>query len=99
MLVDDTIAAISSPPGEGAVAVLRISGPQAAEIAGRLFQGRAKTLVPRVLHFGTFRDETGKLDEGLLAVFPGPRSYTGEDWRRFIVMAACWWRRACWRRS
>lgn len=79
MLIDDTIAAISSPPGEGAVAVLRLSGPQAATIAGALFHGRTKSLTPRVLHFGTFRDETGKLDEGLLAVFPGPRSYTGED--------------------
>lgn len=79
MLIDDTIAAISSPPGEGAVAVLRLSGPQAATIAGALFHGRTRTLTPRVLHFGIFRDETGKLDEGLLAVFPGPRSYTGED--------------------
>lgn len=81
VLADDTIAAISTAPGEGAVAVLRISGGEAIAIGRRLFVSKNSLadLTPRVLHFGTFRDETGKLDEGLLAVFPGPRSYTGEN--------------------
>jgi tRNA modification GTPase len=81
MLAEDTIAAISTPPGEGAVSLLRISGPQAISIAGSLFIGKRPqgTLTPRVLHFGSFHDANEKLDEGLLAVFPGPRSYTGED--------------------
>ncbi len=79
MLADDTIAAISSPPGEGAIAVIRVSGPQAWGIARGLFSNKAAELKPRVLHFGEFRDERGKLDEGLLALFRRPRSYSGED--------------------
>ncbi|MEI6338412.1 MAG: tRNA uridine-5-carboxymethylaminomethyl(34) synthesis GTPase MnmE [Verrucomicrobiota bacterium] len=81
MFVEDTIAAISTAPGEGAIAVLRISGGRAMAIAKGLFASKkpAADLKARTLHFGSFRDEKGKLDEGLLAVFPGPRSYTGED--------------------
>lgn len=80
-LAADTIAAISTAPGEGAVAVLRISGPQAFATAERLFRGKnpVETLTPRVLHFGSFYDGDRKLDEGLLVRFPGPHSYTGED--------------------
>ena len=81
MLADDTIAAISTAPGEGAVAVLRVSGAQAIAIATKLFEAKksSASLVARKLHFGIFRDESGKLDEGLLAIFPGPHSYTGEN--------------------
>ena len=85
MLAEDTIAAISTPPGEGAIAVIRISGPQAITIAERLF-ARANPMSPlleRVLHFGCFRNEEGKLDEGMAAVFRAPRSYTGEDMAEF----------------
>lgn len=77
-LTQDTIAAISTAPGEGAVAVLRISGPEAIPVAQSIFAGTTNW-VPRVLHFGSFREESQKLDEGLMAIFPGPRSYTGED--------------------
>lgn len=81
MLAADTIAAISTPPGEGAIAVLRISGPEALSVAGRLFEGRraAHELSGRKLHRGAFADAEGRIDEGLLAVFRAPRSYTGED--------------------
>ena len=81
MFVEDTIAAISTAPGEGAIAVLRISGERAIAIAKDLFVPKkaAADLTERTLHFGSFRDEKGKLDEGLLALFPAPRSYTGED--------------------
>ncbi len=81
MLTDDTIAAISTAPGEGAVAVLRISGGQAVAIATKLFAPKKTSagLAARMLHYGVFRDASGKLDEGFLAIFPGPRSYTGED--------------------
>lgn len=80
MLADDTIAAISTPPGEGAIAIIRISGPQAIEIAGRMFRGRqpVEKLSPRTLHFGVFHENGTRLDEGLLALFPAPGSYTGE---------------------
>ncbi len=80
MLAEDTIAAISTPPGEGAVAVIRISGPDAHAICGRIFRGRKPVsgLDARTLAFGIFHDGEERLDEGLLAVFHAPRSYTGE---------------------
>lgn len=78
MLADDTIAAISTPPGEGAVAVIRVSGPDAITLARRIFRS-GREISERKLHFGVFEENGERLDEGLLAVFPGPRSYTGED--------------------
>ena len=82
--VNDTIAAISTPFGEGAIALLRLSGPHAAEIARGIFHGK-KDLAPRVAHFGSIRDGERKLDDVLLTEFPAPTSYTGED----IVEIAC----------
>jgi tRNA modification GTPase len=78
VLADDTIAAISTPPGEGAIAIIRVSGPDARRIGAELL-GRTTALADRVLHFGTFRHQGRKLDEGLIALFTAPRSYTGED--------------------
>jgi tRNA modification GTPase len=85
VLVEDTIAAISTPPGEGAIAVIRISGSQASAIVKRLFtrkDGGVRS-VERMLHFGCFRDEEDRLDEGMAVVFRAPRSYTGEDMAEF----------------
>lgn len=78
MLADDTIAAISTPPGEGAIAIIRVTGPRARQIGAELL-GKSTDLPDRVLHFGTFRHRGKKLDEGLIALFTAPRSYTGED--------------------
>jgi len=78
VLADDTIAAISTPPGEGAIAIIRVSGPKARQIGAELL-GKSTDLPDRVLHFGTFRHRGKKLDEGLIALFTAPRSYTGED--------------------
>jgi tRNA modification GTPase len=78
MLADDTIAAISTPPGEGAVAVIRVSGPEAITLARRIFRS-GRELTERTLHFGVFEENGERLDEGLLAIFPAPRSYTGEN--------------------
>jgi len=73
----DTIAAIATAPGRGAVGIVRLSGPAAFAIAGQLAGPQPE---PRVAALRTFRDETGApLDEGLLLLFPGPHSYTGED--------------------
>ena len=73
----DTIAAIATAPGRGAVGIVRLSGPAAFDIAAKL-AGPAPA--PRVAALRTFRDETGEaLDEGLLLLFPAPHSYTGED--------------------
>jgi len=85
--MDDTIAAISTPFGEGAIAVLRLSGPRATEIAGAIFRGKrpATEWPARVQHFGAVFDEGGKLDDVLLTVFRAPHSYTGED----VVEISC----------
>jgi len=85
VLAEDTIAAISTPPGEGAIAVIRISGSQAPAIAQRLFVRRKGSLpsLERVLYFGFFQNEDGRLDEGMAVVFRAPRSYTGEDMAEF----------------
>ena len=85
MLVDDTIAAISTPPGEGAIAIIRISGSLAHAIAGQLFAQKnpANCFLERTLHFGCFGDKDGQLDNGMAVIFRAPRSYTGEDMAEF----------------
>jgi tRNA modification GTPase len=77
--VNDTIAAISTPPGVSGLAVLRLSGPACAD-AARLCLGREKWK-PRHLHTAAFRDPaTGEILDPLTFHFlPGPRSPTGED--------------------
>src|SRR6266446_8614345 len=88
---DDTIVAISTPPGRGGVGVVRLSGPRAAEIAGRLFRpNRHGEVLPG--HPGGDRGDAGRLlfgrlvspdgepiDQGYLVVFHPPRTYTGEE--------------------
>ncbi|GFZ88869.1 tRNA uridine-5-carboxymethylaminomethyl(34) synthesis GTPase MnmE [Dyella caseinilytica] len=72
----DTIAAIASAPGAAGVGVVRVSGPQAPNIAQTLL---SKAPSPRHVHFAAFRDAAGELiDRGLLLYFPAPASYTGE---------------------
>ncbi len=85
--MNDTIAAISTPFGEGAIALLRLSGPRAIEIAGAIFHGKrgAGELSARVAHFGAIRDGGRKLDDVLLTIFRAPASYTGED----VLEIAC----------
>ncbi len=80
--VNDAIAAISTPPGQGAVAVLRVSGEDALTIAAKVFRGRQspESAAPRVQNFGTIVDDSGTVvDQVLLTVFRAPASYTGED--------------------
>jgi tRNA modification GTPase len=73
----DTIAAIASAPGRGAVGVIRISGPDCARIATEIL-GRSPK--PRQAVVANFRSSTGEtLDRGLALYFPAPASFTGED--------------------
>jgi tRNA modification GTPase len=73
----DTIAALATPAGTAAIAVLRVSGPDAARLAGEIF-GRAP--LARTARHADYRDQTGGLlDDVLYLFFHGPRSYTGED--------------------
>lgn len=82
-----TIAAVITPPGTGAVAVVRISGPASEAVAQRVFAGRGRgAWTPRRQHYGRIVDAAGEgIDEGLLTFFPGPGSFTGED----VVEIAC----------
>ena len=73
----ETIAAIATPPGQGGVGIVRVSGPLAVEIARGVLG-----LVPRPRYatFRTFADADGcPIDEGVALFFPKPRSFTGED--------------------
>ena len=81
-MMSGTIAAIATPVGEGAIALLRISGPDALAIAGRVFGGKRKpaSFGPRRQYLATVYNPDGlPLDEVLASVHPAPRSYTGED--------------------
>ncbi len=76
-LTQDTIAAIATPPGNGGVGIIRISGPAVKQIAGQLTE---KQLKPRHAVFSAFLDANKiAIDSGLMLFFPGPHSYTGED--------------------
>ncbi len=82
----ETIAAIATPPGQGAIALIRLSGPDSVSIAQRVFVPgrRAKSTVgrglePRTAHFGSICDQGEIVDEVLLTVFRAPASFTGED--------------------
>ena len=74
-----TIAAIATAPGRGAIAIVRCSGPDAAAIARGVFRSN-EALVARRAVFGRIVDHSGAtLDRGLALWFDGPHSYTGED--------------------
>jgi tRNA modification GTPase len=78
----DTIVALSTPPGVGALAVVRLSGPEAVAITQALFSKKNLASHPgHTLHYGTLRDPaTGQvIDEVVVALYRGPRSYTRED--------------------
>jgi len=78
---DDTIAAIATAPGVGAIGVVRLSGPGAIEVAQSIFLGKDLTMQPsHTLHFGRIMgDEGSVVDEVVAALYRNPKSYTGED--------------------
>ena len=79
MIPSDTIAAPATPPGKGAIAIVRVSGPQASSLASRLFRSK-QPLRPRVATYGTVLDERGEpIDRGVAIFSAAPHSYTGED--------------------
>lgn len=75
-----TIVAPATPRGTGAVAIVRLSGPRAFRIAERLTGVPSSRIPPRRLVRCTVRNEGGaEIDDGLVVLFPGPGSHTGED--------------------
>lgn len=84
MYREDTIAAIATPPGEGGVGIVRLSGVDAEGIASRIFKrnsGRPGRLESHKLYFGKICDtqDSKVVDQVLLTIMRRPRSYTGED--------------------
>lgn len=76
----DTIAALATPNGVSAIAVIRLSGPDAIAMTAGLFKGKDLTGVPGyTIHFGKLAEGDRVLDEVLVSVFRAPHSYTGED--------------------
>lgn len=77
----DTISAIATPPGEGGIGIVRVSGNWAFEVARRLFQPLPESIRSHRIYVGSIIDpQTGeRVDRALLLAFRAPRSYTGED--------------------
>lgn len=83
---DDTIVALATPPGIGAIGIIRLSGTRAIEITNQLFP--SKNLLEKsshTLHVGFLKEEEKVLDEVVVSIFKTPRSYTGED----VVEISC----------
>lgn len=77
---DDTIAAISTPPGEGAIAIVRLSGSCALDIIEKVFSGPIRTYKSHTAHQGNILDEKNNaIDSVLLLLFLSPNSYTSEN--------------------
>lgn len=77
---DDTIAALATPPGIGAIGVIRLSGPQSIPIANSLFPSKDLTIQEtHTIHVGYLKHDNELLDEAVISLFKNPRSYTGED--------------------
>lgn len=73
----DTIAAIATPPGQGGIGIVRVSGKKAAKIAKGIL---GKMPVPRIAHYGVFLDDgANAIDKGIALYFEAPHSFTGED--------------------
>ena len=86
MAWDDTIVALATPPGVGAIGVIRLSGKKSFDIINELFPSKDLREQPtHTLHVGFIKDEEKTLDEAVVSLFRGPKSYTGED----VVEISC----------
>jgi len=84
--INETIVALATPPGEGAIGIIRLSGKEAITIADKIFKG--KRLVAQqshTIHFGKIIDGDKIIDEVVVSLYKGPKSYTGED----VVEISC----------
>src|SRR6476620_7806611 len=83
---NDTIIAIATPPGTGAIGVIRLSGDQAFDIINKLFPAKDLASQPaNTLHVGCLKEGDTILDEVVVSIFKAPSSYTGED----VVEVSC----------
>lgn len=83
---NDTICAVATSSGVGAISILRLSGPSAISICNSFFYGAdLQKVKSHTLHFGTFRNQKNIIDEVVVSVFKNPHSYTGED----VIEVSC----------
>ncbi|OYQ37533.1 tRNA uridine-5-carboxymethylaminomethyl(34) synthesis GTPase MnmE [Flavobacterium cyanobacteriorum] len=83
MTLQDTIVALATPSGTGAIAVIRVSGPEAITVVSGVFESvSGKDIIRQrshTIHLGTITDDGKIYDQVLLSLFKGPHSYTGEN--------------------
>jgi tRNA modification GTPase len=83
---EETIVALATPPGVGAIGVIRLSGKKSFQIINQLFSSKDLSKEPtHSLHVGFIREEEKDLDEVVISLFKTPKSYTGED----VVEISC----------
>ena len=86
MIADDTIVALSTPPGVGAIAVIRLSGKDSITLCDSIFKGKVLNDEPsHTLHFGQVVDGDEIIDEVVMGIFKAPHSYTREN----VVEISC----------
>ena len=80
MSLTDTIVALATPAGTGAIGIIRLSGPEAISIANSVFKGKDLTnQASHTLHFGKITNGNVVIDEVLASIFVAPHSYTKEN--------------------
>jgi tRNA modification GTPase len=78
--MEDTIAAISTAPGVGAISIIRISGEEAINIVNKIFKGKDLTKVQsHTIHYGHIMDNEKIIDEVLVTIMKSPKTFTTED--------------------
>jgi tRNA modification GTPase len=89
MIPQETIVALATPSGAGAIAIIRLSGKEAITIAAQVFESVSGKDITKqkthTIHLGHIVDDTKVLDQVLLSIFKGPNSYTGEN----VVEISC----------
>jgi len=84
--INETIVALATPPGEGAIGVIRLSGKDAIAIVNKIFKGKDLTKqATHTIHFGRIADGDVVIDEVVVSLYKGPKSYTGEE----VVEISC----------
>lgn len=80
MNMNDTIAAISTAQGVGAISIIRVSGPSAIPIVNKVFDGKdLEKVSTHTIHYGKIMDQTEVIDEVLVSVMRAPKTFTRED--------------------
>ena len=78
--MNDTIAAVATPLGVGAISIIRVSGPDSIKIVNKIFKGKDLEKEPtHTIHYGHIIEMTNVIDEVLVSIFKAPKTFTTED--------------------